>query len=104
MISVYIAHPSDKIAKQLAEDLLKNKLVARLSIDYNNHVFELNENGEVNESSVSLITSQTKGLLFVEIVDFVHTKYGQDIPVYSLPITQGNEELTHIIREKTKKI
>jgi uncharacterized protein involved in tolerance to divalent cations len=103
MISVYIAHPSDKIAMQLAEDLLKNKLVARLSIDYNNHVFEL-DNDEVNESSVSLITAQTKGLLFTEIVDFVHSKYGQDIPVYSLPITQGNEELTHIIREKTKKI
>lgn len=103
MISVYIAHPSDKIAKQLAEDLLRNKLVARLSIDYNNHVFEMTGE-ELVESSVSLITAQTKGLLFTEIVDFVHSKYGQEVPIYSLPITQGNEELTHIIREKTKRI
>jgi uncharacterized protein involved in tolerance to divalent cations len=103
MINVYIAHPSDRVAKQLAEELLKNKLVARLSIDYNNHVFEI-DNEEITERSISLITAQTRALLFQEVVNFVHARYSMAIPIYSVPITQGNEELTHLIREKTKKI
>ncbi len=103
MINVCIAHPHEANARKMANELLQHKLVARLSIDYDNHVFEVDENDVVREVSISLVTAQTKAILFQEILNFVHQNYGDDIPVYSLPITQGNEELTRIIREKTKK-
>ncbi|MDI9341543.1 MAG: hypothetical protein QM534_13315 [Sediminibacterium sp.] len=101
MINLYIAHPSEKVARNMAGDLLKNKLVSRLSIDYQNHVFELQDEVVV-ESVICLITAQTKALLFNEIVQFIHSKYGEDTPVYSVPITQSFEAFTRQIREKTK--
>lgn len=101
MINLYIAHPNEKVARSMAADLLKEKLVSRLSIDYQNHVFEL-RNEEVVESVICLLTAQTKALLFNEIVLFIHEQYGQDIPVYSAPITQSFEAFTRQIREKTK--
>jgi uncharacterized protein involved in tolerance to divalent cations len=102
MINVYIAHPNESTARKLAEDLLKNQMVARLSVDYNNHVFEMIED-EIRESTISLITAQTKALLFTDIVAYVHVRYGKNIPIYSLPMTQVNEDLSHLIREKTLK-
>lgn len=101
MINLHIALPNEKDARNMARDLLKEKLVSRLSIDYQNHVFELKDD-EVVESVICLITAQTKALLFNEIVRFIHTKYGDDVPVYSVPITQSFEAFTKQIREKTK--
>ncbi len=101
MITVYISLEDQSKAKDIAKALLTEKLVVEVRIDYDNHVFNL-ENNEVKESTTCILTMQTKGMLFTEIVNFVHDKFGKDIPVYSVPITQGNDSLTNKIRNKTK--
>ncbi len=101
MITVYISLEDQSKAKDIAKALLTEKLVVEVRIDYDNHVFNL-ENNEIIERTTCILTMQTKGMLFNEITSFVHDKFGNDIPVYSVPITQGNESLTNKIRNNTK--
>lgn len=101
MITVYISLEDQSKAKDIAKALLTEKLVVEVRIDYDNHVFNL-VNNQVVERTTCILTMQTKGMLFTEIMDFVQEKFGKEIPVYSVPITQGNESLTNKIRNNTK--
>lgn len=101
MITVYISLEDQSKAKDIAKALLTEKLVVEVRIDYDNHVFNL-VNNKVVERTTCILTMQTKGMLFTEIMDFVQEKFGKEIPVYSVPITQGNESLTNKIRNNTK--
>jgi uncharacterized protein involved in tolerance to divalent cations len=103
MITVYISLEDQTKAKQIAESLLKEKLVVEIRIDYNNHVFNLID-GEIKEKTTCILTMQTKGMLFYEVLNHVQSTFGEDIPIYSVPITQGNESLTNQIRNNTKQI
>lgn len=103
MVTVFISLEDQTKAKQIAEALLKEKLVAEIRIDYNNHVFNM-VNDEIIEKTTCILTMQTKGMLFNDVMHYVQSRFGNEIPVYSVPITQGNESLTNQIRNNTKFI
>jgi uncharacterized protein involved in tolerance to divalent cations len=102
MITVYISLEDQTKAKEIAKELLLNKLVAEISIDFDNHVFRLNEKEQMEEVVTTLISVYTKAILFNEIIDFTYKRFGNNITIYSVPITQGNLTLSNKIRNNTK--
>jgi len=90
-------------ASQLVHDLLQNELVASASIDEDNSYF-IQKMGKVEKTTHTVITAQTKSLMFTEIVDFIEKNVGEDVPVYSVPLTQMNEQFNEYIKSRTKKI
>ncbi len=51
-----------------------------------------------------MITAQTKSLMFTEIVEYIENNVGSDVPVFSVPLTQMNEQFNEYIKSRTKKI
>lgn len=103
MINVYIYLDSQKDARELVTGLMEKELLAHASIDKDNHSF-LKINGKISEQSNFVITGQTKALLFDRILDFIDKRGIENTKVYSLPITQCNENFGEIIRKNTMKI
>ena len=103
MINVYIYIDSQKDAHKLATGLLEKDLFAHASIDKDNHsLFKIN--GKITEQSNFVITGQTKALLFTAILNFIEKNGFDHTKVYSVPITQCNENFSEIIRNNTLKI
>jgi uncharacterized protein involved in tolerance to divalent cations len=103
MVNVLIYLNSQTHPEELVELLLKSKLIAKATIDANNESFEL-YNGEIITKKYSIVTIQTKSLLFTQIVRLVEENYSANIPIYSLPITQSNHWFDEYVREQTLKI
>lgn len=103
MINVYLYLESSKDAEELAKGLLAAKLVGHVSIDVNNKTM-LNVKGVFVEQTSSLITAQTKAMLFHNILDYVSANYNETIKIYSVPITQCNDTFGKIIRDETEKV
>jgi uncharacterized protein involved in tolerance to divalent cations len=103
MVNVLIYLNSQTHPEELVELLLKSKLIAKATIDANNESFELH-NGEIITKEYSIVTIQTKSLLFTQIVRLVEENYSANIPIYSLPITQSNHWFDEFVREQTLKI
>lgn len=87
-------------AEELVIDLLKKGLVAHASIDLNNNSMTM-EKGKIKRQLCSLITAQTKALLFNKISEFLTNKYKNHIKIYSAPIAQCNEVFSELIRKNT---
>jgi uncharacterized protein involved in tolerance to divalent cations len=103
MINVYIYLDSQKNAKQIVKGLMEDGLLAHASIDKDNHSF-INDDGKIQEQINYVVTGQTKALLFNQILSHISSKGLENIKVYSLPITQCNENFGEIIRNNTQKI
>lgn len=103
MINVHIYVDSQKDAHQLVTGLMEKDLLAHASIDKDNHSF-FKINGKITEQINFVITGQTKALLFKDILDFIENKGFDHTKVYSVPITQCNENFGEIIRSNTLKI
>lgn len=93
-----ISHPDE-----LVNYLLKQGLASSASIDTDNGYYIL-ANKEVIQKTHTVITLQTKSLLFSHIAEYIASKYGDEIPIYSLPLTQSNNYFDQFIRSGTKKI
>jgi uncharacterized protein involved in tolerance to divalent cations len=103
MVNVLIYLNSQTNPEELVELLLKSKLIAKATIDTDNESFEL-YNGEIITRKYSIVTIQTKSLLFTQIVKLVEENYSANIPIYSLPITQSNHWFDEFVRKQTVKI
>jgi uncharacterized protein involved in tolerance to divalent cations len=103
MVNVIIYLEKKNEALELVSDLLAARLIGHASIDTENNSYR-QENGKVLHEVNSVITAQTKSLLFSQIETFVIEKYGSHVPIYSLPITQSNSTFDAIIRQSTLKI
>ena len=80
--------------------LLTEKLVASASIDENNVSYKLLD-GKLYEDVYTVITAQTKSLLFNEIVKLVEERIGDEIPIISSPIVASNRIFDDNIKSKT---
>lgn len=100
MISMYFYLDKSNDAEELVIDLLKKGLVAHASIDLNNNSMTM-EKGKIKRQLCSLITAQTKALLFNKISEFLTNKYKNHIKIYSAPIAQCNEVFSELIRKNT---
>ncbi len=103
MINVYIYLDSQKDAHQLVTGLMEKELLAHASIDKDNHSF-IKIDGKITEESNFVITGQTKALLFTHIIEFIEKCGIENTKIYSLPITQCNENFAEIIRNSTMKV
>jgi uncharacterized protein involved in tolerance to divalent cations len=100
MLNLIIYLKSQTDAKDLIKKLIFEQLIANASIDFNNKIYRL-EGNELISNSITVITAQTKSILFSQIEKFIATHYGEDIPIYSTPIMQANQSFDHLIRTTT---
>lgn len=99
MINVIIHLKKESNPKELVKFLLAKKLIASASIDENNITYELGNDG-FSEVICSVITAQSKALLFNEIVKIVESKIGVETPINATPIVGSNKVFDDIIKTK----
>ncbi len=102
-IIIYLENELMEKASRLVYDLLQNELVASASIDKDNSYY-IQKNGKVEQTTHTVITAQTKSLMFTEITEFIEENIGTNVPVFSVPLTQMNEHFNDYIKSRTKKI
>jgi uncharacterized protein involved in tolerance to divalent cations len=103
MVNVIIYLDKAHVAKHLVDTLLKDGLIANASVHMDNVSYRI-ESSEVIENGNSVITAQTKSMLFTQIDKYIKETYGVGVPIYSLPITQASESFDSMIRSNTIKI
>jgi uncharacterized protein involved in tolerance to divalent cations len=100
MVNIIIYLEKEHNAKELVKHLLSEKLIASASIDQNNISYEL-ENNNFSEKVYSVITAQSKTLLFNDVVNAVTEKIGFELPINSIPIVASNKLFDTKIKSKT---
>lgn len=100
MVNIIIYLKKEDSAKKMVEFLLEEKLIASATIDENNFSYKL-ENDKVSKTVFSVITAQSKSLLFNEIVKAVEAKIGKDTPIISTPIVASNRIFDDTVRTNT---
>ncbi len=90
-------------AKDLIKFLLIEKLIASGSIDQNNISYRM-ENEIFTEGFYSVITAQTKYLLFSEIVKAIEQKIGEEVPIHATPIVGSSNAFDQEIRINTNSV
>ena len=100
MVNVIIYLKKEHNAIEFVKFLLAEKLIASASIDENNVSYKLMD-GKLHEDIYTVITAQTKSLLFNEIVKLVEERIGDEIPIISSPIVASNRIFDDNIRSKT---
>ena len=103
MVNIIIYLKKGHDPKELVKYLITEKLIASASIDENNISYELVD-AVVSEVMCSVITSQSKALLFNQIVKAVEEKIGEGTPINSTPIIGSNKIFDHIIRTRTIQV
>jgi uncharacterized protein involved in tolerance to divalent cations len=100
MVNVIIYLKKEHNAIEFVKFLLTEKLVASASMDENNVSYKLLD-GKLYEDVYTVITAQTKSLLFNEIVKLVEERIGDEIPIISSPIVASNRIFDDNIKSKT---
>ncbi len=100
MVNIIIYLKKEHSAKELVKYLLKEKLIASASIDEDNISYK-SDNDNYFEEVYTVITSQSKSLLFSEIVKVVEAKIGEETPIISTPIVAANKIFDDNVRTKT---
>ena len=100
MVNVVIYLKEEFDAKELVHYLLNEKLIASASIDEKNVFYELVD-GLYTEKVFSVITSQSKSLLFPDIVQAIEKRIGEQTAIHSTPIVASNKIFDDRIRSKT---
>lgn len=103
MVNVIIYLEKNHNPRKLVDLLLQKRLIAKATIDIDNVTYLLKDE-EIMTTTNTVITAQTKSLLFSQIEKLVSELYGNAIPIYSVPITQANEQFDKLVRINTLKI
>lgn len=100
MINVIIYLRQNQHPKDVVNFLLKEKLIASASIDENNISYKMIDD-EIVEEVYTVITSQSKALLFDDIVSAVESRLGEKVAINSVPIVGANGFFNDTIRKRT---
>ena len=100
-VIIYLEKTVDPLI--VVNQILKEKLISNASIDIENENYKLVDN-KLTKTINTVITCQTKSLLFTKIVQLIASEYGDNVPIYSIPVTQSNESFDLFIRNNTVKI
>lgn len=104
MITIHIITNSETQATQIAEWMLREKLVYQnVDIDYQD-TFVLNDHGKLDKSKTFKLQARSKALLFATIEEGLLSKYGSNSPfLYSTPIvgmdSVRSKELVETLRK-----
>jgi uncharacterized protein involved in tolerance to divalent cations len=101
MVNVLIYLNSEFDPNLVVKRLLEERIIAKATIDLDNTSYEFND-GDLVIKKYSIVTIQTRSLLFSKLVEMVETEFSTELPIYSLPITQSNNWFDQFIREQTK--
>jgi uncharacterized protein involved in tolerance to divalent cations len=101
MINVIIYLKKKQNPEELITFLLSEKLIASASIDENNVSYKMN-NGFLTEEVHTIITAQSKALLFDNIVDAIEQKMGEKMMINAIPIVGASGFFNDTVRTKTK--
>lgn len=101
MVNVLIYLKSEIDPRQVVRRLLEKRIIAKATIDLDNISYEFND-GEHLIKNYTIVTIQTRSLLFSNLVEIIEREFSPEIPIYSLPITQSNRWFDHYIRQQTK--
>lgn len=100
-VILYLNNDSDPV--EIIHQLLSNELIAIASMDIDNKSYFLKDDVLVRETH-TIITCQTKSILFNEICDFVTAHFKGEIRINSVPIIASNESFEKSIKSATKDI
>ena len=100
MINIIIYLRQNQQPKEIVNFLLKERLIASASIDEYNVCYKMVDDVIVEEN-FSVITSQSKALLFDDVVNAVETKLGEKVAINSIPIVGANGFFNDTIRKRT---
>jgi uncharacterized protein involved in tolerance to divalent cations len=103
MVNIIIYLNKKENATQIVERLLQERLVAKATIDMDNQSYIL-VNEITTQTTNTVVTVQTKMLLFEEIQDLLINFTGAEVPMYCIPILNSNPSFDKFIRETTKKV
>jgi uncharacterized protein involved in tolerance to divalent cations len=102
MVNIVIYLPQNEYAHALVNELLDAALIANASIDKDNVLYRKEPDG-IGQMVNTVITCQTKSMLFPSIEKWIKEKYGAEIPIFSMPIIQSNHSFDQLIRNSTAK-
>ena len=100
-VIIYLEKTDDPLI--VIKKLLEEKLISNATIDVENENYKMVDN-HITKTIHTVITCQTKSLLFTKIVQLIATEFGENVPIYSIPVTQSNESFDLFIRNNTLKI
>lgn len=103
MISIIVYLKAEVNPQELIHDLLNRQLVATASVDMSNVCYEIAA-GNLVKNTYSVVTMQTKALLFREIAALIEERYGKETRITSFPIVSANQVFEAHIRSSTKQI
>ena len=102
-IIIYLENELMSKTQELVHSLLEQELVASVSIDEDNSYY-IKTNNKIIRTSHTVITAQTKSLMFSEIVAHIKSNISEDVPVFSMPLTQMNVHFNDYIKSRTRKV
>lgn len=102
MINAIIYLRQEHNPKELIKFLLHKKLIASASFDENNISYK-QDGDEVKEEFFSVITAQSKALLFNDIVDEVESFLEERVSINSTPIVGASGFFNDTVRTSTLK-
>ncbi len=100
MINIIIYLRQNQHPKEIVNFLLKERLIASASIDEDNVCYKMVDD-DIVEENFSVITSQSKALLFDDVVSAVEGKLGEKVAINSVPIVGANGFFNDTIRKRT---
>lgn len=104
MILLHIAASDDRQLLEIAEILLREKMVADVRIDTIRRL-KLNSEQRIDEVPRYLLICKTKALLFNPIVDRLSEVYNNILPeIYALPLVSMERTQEERVRTTTKPI
>ncbi|MFK7756663.1 MAG: divalent cation tolerance protein CutA [Flavobacteriales bacterium] len=104
MVQIEILASDMLQSKQIAEFLLKEKLIIDVCITENQDFIELRD-GELTSSHKVLLTGKTKALLFQDIDNKIKERYAHNMPlVWSLAITHMDWEQSEYLIKHTASV
>lgn len=102
MVNVIVYLNSQHDPAALFEELFQKELVATVSVDIDNAFYQRSAKG-MERVVHTVITMQTRALLFNEICEVIQSRYGTDVCIHSTPIVAANSTFEHLIKSSTKE-
>jgi len=99
-IIVYLEQEEANL-EPLIFELLESKLIANASVDAKNIQYEM-VNNTIHKKTYSVLTFQTKSLLFRDVCKLIEKRYGDHTRITSTPIVSANLKFEEQIRSETK--
>lgn len=102
MINLIIYLKKEHNPTHLLERLFKEELIGMASMDENNETIILKD-GKLTKLIHTVVTIQTRAILFSMIKDIVESEFGEEVLINSLPIAGTNRSFENLMKETVRR-